>query len=160
MLQIRKVADRSEGERNTVLVFKPEEGEVLDDGTVLVDPSRVEQRLVNPATEGYDHEPWPLSHAELIGDAPEKHNFSDTVLAQYLQDDIAELKNPRLANTSVNGTAYSRNPVLTGDEIVLKLKGKKLRYKVLEHPGRYQDDSEASGQRETHEYSCELVGGK
>lgn len=157
MLEIRKVADRSKGERQTVLVYSPNDDDALEDGTLLIDLARVEQRLVNPDTPGFDHEPWPLKHAELVGDAPAEHGFADTAVARYMQDGFLTFKNMRAVFVEAGGKPYSRNPVLTGDEIVLDLKGKKLRYKVLEHPGRYEDDDGTV--RETHEYTTKLVKG-
>ena len=151
MLELRKVADKSKGDRVTLQVAPPEE--TLEDGRVVIDPSRIEQRLVNPETPGFDHEPWPLKHVELVGDAPDKHNFSDTVVAKYMQDGFLTIKNMRLATTE----NYERNPVITGDEFVLDLRGGKLRYKILQHPGRYND---GDGEYVTHEYTCERIGGK
>lgn len=116
----------------------------------------------DPPAEG---EAWPLSHVELVGDAPREHNFADTVIGRYMADGFAEFVTPRLAATEATGEdgvtrAYSRNPVLTGDEIVLHLEGGDLRYRVTEHPGRYADENEPGGVRETHEYRTTLVRGK
>lgn len=54
VLTIRKLADKSEGER--VRKFDPETGQ---------------PKLVNPATPGDDHEPWPLRGVEFVGDPPQ-----------------------------------------------------------------------------------------
>lgn len=140
MLTLRKRADRSKGER--VVRFDEETGE---------------RKLVNPATPGTDHEPWPLAGVELVGDAPKQHNFADSFVARALRDGYLEFKNPRAEVTEVDGVQYSRNPVVTGDEIVLNLATGKLRYRVVEPPGRYRDKD--GSVRESHEYRCRLVKG-
>jgi hypothetical protein len=53
MLEVRKLADRS-GSR--VRMFDAKTGQ---------------PKLVNPATPGEDHEPWPLLGVTIIGDPPE-----------------------------------------------------------------------------------------
>lgn len=138
MLSLRKVADTSKGER--VVRFDVETGE---------------RKLVNPATEGNEHEPWPLASVELVGDAPAKHNFADSFVARAMQDGYLELANPRAEATEVDGVSYERSPVMTGDEIVLHLANGDVRYKVLEPPGRYRDDD--GSVRVSHEYRCRLV---
>lgn len=105
---------------------------------------------------------YALKHVELVGDAPRLHNFADTFVQRASAEGWLEFKNPRAASTetTIEGRdpetkTYSRGLVMTGDEIVLKLKGRDLRYTVLEHPGRYKD---GDSDRETHEYRCRLVG--
>jgi hypothetical protein len=105
-----------------------------------------------------DGEAWPLRHVELVGDAPKDHNFADTFVTRALTDGYLSFKNPRGVASDAGGVPYSRNPVVTGDEIVLALKGGKLRYRVLEPPGRYEDKDGTV--RESHEYRCRLIGGK
>jgi len=62
MMQVRKVADRSSGERLRVPVLTPV---TLGDGTVVqVETGRV--KLVNPDTPGDAHESWPLLGVELV----------------------------------------------------------------------------------------------
>lgn len=114
------------------------------------------KRADKTGKEPPDGEAWPLKHVELVGKAPTRHNFADTFVARALEDGYLSFKNARATST----TGYDRDPVVTGDEIVLSLKGNKLRYKVLEHPGRYSDNDEPSGFRVTHEYRCRLVKGR
>lgn len=104
---------------------------------------------------------WPLAHVELVGEAPKEHNFADTFVARALADGYLSFKNARATSSAVppGVEPYGRDPVITGDEIVLKVKPKQLRYKVLEAPGKYPDPDEESGWRVSHEYRCNLVGG-
>jgi hypothetical protein len=146
MLQIIKHADTSSGRRVSKIVQVDE----LEDGSPVY-----EKRLVNPDTPGDDHEPWPLDRVELVGDAPKDHNFADSFVARASQDGYLEFTKPRVVSTEVDGKAYERNPVVTGDEIVLHLASGDLRYKVVEHPGRYREDD--GTHRVTHEYVTRLV---
>jgi len=52
-LTVRKLADRSTGTRE-----------------VRFDPVTGLKKLVNPATPGEEHEPWPLMGVEVVGDVP------------------------------------------------------------------------------------------
>jgi len=107
-------------------------------------------------------EPWPLDRVELVGDPPAEHNFSDSFVARALADGYLEFTNPRAASSPVppGVSAYPRDPVITGDEIVLHLHGGPLRYTILEPPGKYPDDTEPSGWRVSHEYRCRLAKAK
>ena len=53
ILTVRKLADRSDGTRE-----------------VRYDPLTGQKKLVNPATPGEDHEPWPLAGVTIEGDPP------------------------------------------------------------------------------------------
>lgn len=101
---------------------------------------------------------WPLSHVELIGDPPAVWGAADTFVARAAADGYLRFENMRIGTSEAGGVPYPRDPVITGDSIVLELEGGDLRYRVVEHPGRYL---EADGSiREVHEYQCELVTGK
>lgn len=145
MLTLRKIADRSGAEppRNKAVG-------VNDDGS---------PKLENPALP-YDAllEPWPLAGVELQGEAPRDHSFADTFVARASSDGYLSFEGMRMASTEVDGVAYDRDPVVTGDAIVLDLTTGPLRYRVLEHPGRYK---RADGRVEVvHEYRCVLEPGK
>ncbi len=107
-----------------------------------------------PAPDLEAGESWPLARVELVGEAPAQHNFADSFVARAIADGYLEFENARVATPE----GYARNPVLTGDAIVLHLSTGDLRYEVLEHPGRYVDPDEPSGYRVTHEYRCRLEG--
>lgn len=89
---------------------------------------------------------WPLSHVEIVGDAPLLHNFADSFVGKAMADGYLEFEGMAAAVTE----GYSRNPVITGDVIVLRLATGDLRYEVIEHPGRYGDEVH-------HEYRCRLA---
>lgn len=136
-MELRKLADKRgpEPPRN-----------IPDEAGNLPDPSRPHGALLQS---------WPLAGVVLVGPAPTEHNFSDAFVARAMEDGYLELEGMRLAWTE----GYERNPVLTGDAIVLHLQGGDLRYEVLEHPGRYDDAAEPSGKRVSHEYRCRLAQG-
>lgn len=106
---------------------------------------------------------WPLLHVALIGEAPTEHGFSDLFVGRALSEGWGSFENMGLAVTSVERDgetlSYERNPVVRGDVFVLALAEAEgpgeLRYRVDEHPGIYEDDSEA-GYRVSHEYRCRL----
>lgn len=102
---------------------------------------------------------WPLAGVELVGELDDWHGFADTFVARAHRDGWLEFENPTIASTEVGGIPYDRDPVVTGDVIVLKLAGGDVRYRVLEHPGRYLE-ADGKTHRVTHEYACELVKGK
>jgi hypothetical protein len=103
---------------------------------------------------------WPITHVELVGDAPKEHNFADKFVSKALADGYLEFTNPRARASAVdNGVdPYDRDPVITGDQIVLHLADGDLVYDVLEAPGKYRDEGEPSGWRVSHEYRCRLAG--
>lgn len=118
---------------------------------------QLRKRADKTGDEPKDGGAWPLARVELVGAAPKDHSFADTFVARAIADGYLELTNPRVTSTATT-KPYSRGPVVTGDEIVLHLHGGDLRYRVLEHPGRYPE--QGGDDRETHEYRCRLVKGK
>lgn len=106
-----------------------------------------------------DGPPWPLASVELVGDAPRDHNFADSFVTKGLAGQYLSFTNPRPVASVLPAdvSPYERDPVITGDEIVLHLASGELRYKVLEHPGKHADESEHSGWRVSHEYRCRLI---
>lgn len=105
---------------------------------------------------------WPIASVALVGDAPREHNFADTFVSRALADGYLEIVNPRAVSAQVPAGVqpYERDPVVTGDEIVLHLASGDLRYRVREHPGKFADEDEPSGWRVSHEYRCRLVKGE
>lgn len=100
-------------------------------------------------------EQWPLSHVELVGDVPDEHGFSDTLVARGLQEGwITFRPEPTLQHTA----RYERGAVVTGEELVVHAKPKDVRFRVVEAPGRYPDPDEPAGYRVTHEYRLERIG--
>lgn len=130
MLELHKIADKSGDQPPT-----HPETILLEDGSEVPHPQA-----------GQITEPWPLSHVELVGEAPADHNFADTFIARAMGDGYLEFTDMAV----VQSDGYGRNPVLTGSEIVLHVADGDLRYRVLEPPGKY-------GERVSNEYRCELV---
>ena len=102
---------------------------------------------------------WPVDRVELAAEAPKDHNFADTFVARALADGYLEFENPRAVTSPVpeGVEPYDRDPVITGDAIILRLHGGDLHYRVLEPPGKYADEAEPSGWRVSHEYQCRLA---
>lgn len=133
----------------------------------------IRKRADKSGDQPLDGQAWPLAHVELttpdgrraeLDEAPAEHNFADTLVAAGMTEGWIEVVNPRAAVTSTARGSYSRNPVVTGDELVLHLDQGDLRYEVLEHPGRYEQAGEGEDAGtvdvEHHEYRCRLVKGK
>lgn len=70
-LKMRKLADRTTENREVKLRIPAGTAVSDETGALLVDPGQVQKILVNPATPGFDHEPWPSAGIELID--PPKH---------------------------------------------------------------------------------------
>lgn len=146
MLQLRKLADKSgpEPPRNKAIGVDDEGNPILE----------------NPQLEhGAYLESWPFAGVELLAPAPAEHNFADKTVARAMGDGYLTIKKPRPHSSPVppGVQPYERDPVLTGDEIVILTSSGKLRYRILECPGKYPDESECSGWRVSHEYRCELI---
>ena len=124
-LQIRKLADTSEGTR--VLGFDPFTGE---------------KRLINPETGA--PEPWPLLGVEIVGDAPERTHVPTGWVQKGAAEGWLVLENPqpvhrpggppedlwRLTHTFVHA-----------DAIIIRTLDGDVRYKVTKQPDKYADDS-------------------
>lgn len=143
MLELRKRADRSGSPLS--VVYRDKNGR---DYERLPDLNEEQLQML-----GVEHisdlfqevAVWPMAGIELVGDAPELHNFSDTFVGKAVADGYLSFE-----NMSVHATeGYERNPVVTGDAIVLQLDNVRLRYGIMQPPGKYED--------ETHnEYRCLL----
>lgn len=94
---------------------------------------------------------WPLQHVEVTGDLPAKHNFADTFVARAIHEGYLSVENMRIG-TTVN---YDRDPVITGDAFILHLVDGDVRYRIIDHPGRYADP-DGGPDIVIHEYTCEL----
>lgn len=114
-------------------------------------------RLTINADKSGDRNPdgsWPIASVVVDGNAPAEHGFADTFVARALAAGYLSVENMQVVSTEVDGVAYDRNPVITGDAIVLDVEGGPLRYRIVRHPGRYQL---ADGSHEViHEYETVL----
>lgn len=95
---------------------------------------------------------WPTDGVEIKGEAPEYHNFADALVSRGITEGWLEIDGLALHSTE----GYERNPVVTGDAIVLKTPSGDVRYRINEAPGKYDDDNEPSGKRVSNEYACRL----
>lgn len=125
-LIIRKVADKSTGER--VVRFDPETGE---------------KKLVNPATPGDEHEPWPLAGVEFVyEDGPPAFTRVST---SYVQDAIregwleAEGMEPVVRPSGPADNKWAGNPhvFMHIDALVFKTINGDVRYNVVRQPDKY-----------------------
>lgn len=128
-LVIRRVPDKSDGER--VVRFDPETGA---------------RKLVNPATPGDDHEPWPLAGVIFEQDPPDKMNLPAKTVARGVAEGWIERVNSRpvLRPAGPNMETYESSQTGTPhtffhcDEIVLKpMDGQAVRYRVVHQPDKY-----------------------
>ena len=87
-LRLRKLADRTSGER-VRLTRVPAGAFTIDEttGDAVFDPAAATSVLVNPATPGFDHEPWPFAGIRLEGGDPPK---TATVSTSFVQNARAE----------------------------------------------------------------------
>lgn len=142
MLELRKRADRTG--KPVGVVYRDGQGRDVD-ATAAKKLNRLASEEGLP--EPYDKvHVWPLAGVELVGDAPADHNFADILVGRAVAEGWAEFVNPTVVTTD----GYERNPVVTGDQIVLHLDTGDLTYDIVDHPGRF--DGEVH-----HEYRCKLA---
>ncbi len=122
LLTVRKLADKSEGER-----------------VVKYDPDTGVKRLVNPATPGDHHEPWPLAGVEVL-DAPEVCSVPTGWVNRAVAEGWATLEGPRLA-TRPGGPAGDPLAVthqfIHADHLVIHSVDGDVRYRVVGQPDKY-----------------------
>ena len=126
-LAVRKVADKSGGDR-----------------VVRYDPATGERKLVNPATPGDDHEPWPLLGVVVEGETPQ----TCRVPTSFVQLGVAEGWIEREGEGVVHRAGgppsdpwRSTHTFVQADTIVLHLADGDLSYRVVHQPDKYADAS-------------------
>ncbi len=133
MLQVRLLADRTVGER--VERFDPETGE---------------RKLINPATPGDDHEPWPLLGLEVVGEAPATCNPPTSWVERGVREGwlVLEGARPVVRPGGPPDDPMRRDPeraiphlFMHADVVVLKTVDGDVRYRVVRQPDKYVDDS-------------------
>lgn len=154
VLHIRKLADRSGGQR-----------------VEMYDQATGERKLVNPATPGQGHEPWPLAGIAIVGDVPEKTTVSTTWLDSAVDEGWARREGERLVRRPA-GPANRPNAVshtfVHCDEVVLSTVDGEVRYRVTHQPDKYVADGDddtpmtrehyaAGNSRVDHFYGLERV---
>jgi hypothetical protein len=154
-LVVRKLADKSEGER----IHK-------------YDPDTGARKLVNPDTPGDDHEPWPFAGLAIEGEAPRHTRVSTAWVTFGKTEGWLELEGERVEHKPGGPQAdpwATTHTFVHADVIVLKTVDGDVHYRVLRQPDKYDGGPEngtgkptdAAGDRETSVdwfYDLELVG--
>lgn len=121
MLTVRKLADKTTGERLTR--FDPETGA---------------KKLVNPATPGDDHEPWPLAGVQ-IADPPDETTASTTFINAGVAEDWITLVGSRVHHAPGGPPAdiwRVTHTFVEADRVVFHTVEGDLVYEVVSNPGK------------------------
>lgn len=175
-LSVRKLADRSDGER--VEVSHPLTGE-----RKLVRPESI-QELRSSATENgetfdwesawpnIEHESWPSAGVSIYGELLDKCSAPTSLIARGIAEGWVEAEGEELVHEPAGppSNPWSRtNTFLHYDAIIIKTVDGDVRYQVTHQPGHYDDpppdepsgskyaDSDPSGQRVDWFYELERV---
>lgn len=132
MLAIRKLADRESGER-----------------VVRFDPVTGEKKLVNPATPGDEHEPWPLAGVRFEGEAPDQVSVPMDWVQRAVAEGWAELVNQRAVvrpagptqDVLVSSHTGAPHTFIQADEVIFHMIDGDYRYKITRNPDKYAVDS-------------------
>ena len=127
-LQVRKLADKSEGER--VERFNPLTGERYLADPAIWDPE-------DPTT--HVHQPWPFGGL-VVENAPKTCEIPTSFVATGLEEGWLSLENPRMVHRSggppTNPWTVTHS-FLHGDAIVLHAVDGDVRYKVVSNPDKW-----------------------
>lgn len=141
-LKIRKLADKSEGERVTVPVL--ETVELRNGEEVQVATGQV--KLVNPDTPGTDHEPWPSAGIQLEV-APDETKIPTTVVDRGVEEGYIEAINPqfirRPAGPADNPTR-AWHYFMHCESLIFKTVDGDVEYVVVHQPDKYVDSNDDS----------------
>lgn len=154
ILTIRKLADRTTGER-----------------VVAYDPQTGAKRLVNPATPGDEHEPWPIAGVQIVGAPPQTTSVSTAWVATGVGEGWITREGERLVHRPAGPAAdkwRATHTFVHADALVLHTVDGGVRYRVTRQPDKYTVDNDeapvtdwvyASGQtRVDWFYGLELEG--
>lgn len=129
-LQIHKLADTSSGER-----------------VVRYDEVTGEKKLVNPATPGNEHEPWPLKGVRIANDGgpSAKCNVSQRYVSTAVSEGWMTRVNERAVVRPAGRTQAHLESSQTGtphvfihaDEIHIKTLDGDVKYRVIHQPDKY-----------------------
>ena len=127
-LKIRKVPDKSEGER-----------------IVRFDPDTGEKKLVNPATEGEEHEAWPLLGVRIENEEPPRYcEMSTGYVAAARSAGWMEATGEKVvhkpAGPAENPWANTHTFVQLKTITIKTLDGD-VRYNVVHNPDKYDDET-------------------
>jgi hypothetical protein len=142
-LAVRKLADRSEGER--LVRFLARNVQVDEDGNALIDPSQVERILFNPATPELEHEPWPLAGLEVDGEPPARTRVGTRWVDGLAAEGLVTFENERVVHKPGGPPSSPWRVTHTfrhADAIVFKTVNGELRYRVTRQPDKYDGGPE------------------
>lgn len=135
-LSIHKIADKTSGER--VARFDPETGE---------------RRLLNPATPGDEHEPWPLAGVEFVGDPPSETRVPTGYVDNARREGwiVLEGARPVVRPGGPPEDPYRVDPAkgiphvfVHADAMVFKTVHGDVRYSVTRNPDKWHDGPEGT----------------
>lgn len=142
VLHIRKLADKSDGERVRVPVLTDL---TLANGEVVQVPTG-EVKLVNPATPGTDHEPWPLAGVQFVDEVPEQTAVSTGWLDNAVDEGWARRINERMvrrpSGPASQPGATRPHVFVHCDEVVFDTVDGEIRYRVTHQPDKYVADGD------------------
>lgn len=137
--------------RQTGLVIRKHADTRGQERLVRYDPVTGEKRLVNPATPGDVHEPWPLLGITLEV-APERTTITTQLLAEGVSAGWLTAENQRPVvrpagpTQDVLASSHTGQPHLFvhADRIVFHTLDGDVAYKVVHQPDKYADASQAN----------------
>ena len=145
ILHIRKWADR-EGQHR-IQMFDPQTGE---------------PKLINPATAGMDHEPWPLLGITVEGDGPPTRcTVNSTFVANGRREGwltaVGEQAEHVPAGPPEDLYRVPPHTFIKYDRIILHtMSDGDVAYRVTRNPGKCEDPDEPAGYRVDWSYELEL----
>lgn len=140
LLTVRKLADRSTGERIRVPITQPV---TLADGTV-VQAETGQVKLVNPATPGDAHEPWPFAGIQVV-DAPDTCSVPARWVARAILEGWLELEGARPVTRPAgpaHDPAASMHQFVHADALVIHTVDGDVRYRIVHQPDKYVADGD------------------
>lgn len=122
VLVIRKLADKSSGER-----------------VVKYDPDTGVKKLINPATPGDAHEPWPLAGVQIV-DAPDRCSVPTGWVNKGMAEGWLELEGPKVVSRPA-GPAHDphsgTHQFIHAEALVIHTVDGDVRYRVVHQPDKY-----------------------
>lgn len=136
ILRIRKLADKSNGER-----------------VIRYDPVTGDKKLVNPATPGEEHEPWPLAGIDFVDengqptDPPQETSISTSKVSEGISEGWLTREGERPVVRPAGRTQGEWNSTHSGaphtflhaDTLVFHAAVGDVRYRVTHQPDKYVD---------------------
>jgi hypothetical protein len=136
-LRIRKLADKSEGERHVRYLAR--NVQVDEQGNALIDPQSIERILFNPATPEIEHEPWPFAGIAIEDEPPKTCAVSTGFVADGREEGWIEVEGEELVHRP-GGPAQNpwsvTHTFVHLQAIVLKTVDGDVRYRVVRQPDK------------------------